>query len=66
MDKDKSKYTILKTAYDFLNRQIALFEKTVEMQLTEYQLLKGIGTFTDASKVQLTKYKDGVYSLINE
>lgn len=66
MDKDKSKYTILKTAYDFLNQQIALFEKTVEMQLAEYQLLEGIGTFTDASKVQLTKYKDGVYSLINE
>lgn len=66
MDKCASKYEILKTAYDFLNRQISQFEKTVEIQVAEYHLLEGLGEFTDAAKVQLTRFQDGVYSLINE
>lgn len=66
MDKSASKYEMLKMAYDFLNRQISRFEKTVEIQVAEYHLLEELGAFTDATKVQLTRFQNGVYSLINE
>ena len=66
MDRYENKYNTLKTAYDFLNQQIFQFEKTVEVQMAEYQLVEALGKFSGASKVQLTHFSDGVYSLINE
>lgn len=66
MNKKDNKYDILRAAYDFLNRQISIFEKTTEMQAAEYHLLKEIGEYTKAKTVQLTRYKDGAYRLVNE
>ena len=61
-----NKYDILKSAYDFLNRQISMFEKTVEIQSAEYHLLKELGEYTKAATVQLTRFQEGSYCLVNE
>ena len=66
MNKKDNKYDILRSAYDFLNRQISMFEKTIEMQAAEYHLLKEIGEYTKAKTVQLTRYNDEKYMLVNE
>lgn len=66
MNKKEEKYDILRSAYEFLNRQISTFEKTVEMQAAEYHLLKEIGEYTKARTVQLTRYNEGQYQLVNE
>ena len=66
MNKRKNKYEILKSAYEFLNRQILQFEKTVEIHTAQYHLLKEIGEYTKATRVQLTRYQDQKYSLVNE
>ena len=66
MNQREDKYEILKSAYDFLNRQISMFEKTVEIHTAQYHLLKEIGKYTKAATVQLTRYHKGSYSLVNE
>lgn len=66
MSKEENRYEILKSAYEFLNQQMSLFERTVELQLAEYRLLKEIGRYVSASKVQLTRYQEGTYILVNE
>lgn len=66
MNKKEEKYDILRSAYEFLNCQIATFEKTVEIQTAEYHLLREIGEYTKARTVQLTRYEDGQYQLVNE
>lgn len=66
MNKSENKYDILKSAYDFLNRQISMFEKTVEIQTAQYQLLEEIGEYTKARTVQLTRFQDGEYLIVNE
>lgn len=66
MNKSENKYDILKSAYDFLNCQISMFEKTVEIQTAQYQLLEGIGEYTKARTVQLTRFRDGEYLIVNE
>lgn len=66
MNKRENKYEILKSAYEFLNRQISQFEKTVEIHTAQYHLLKEIGEYTKATRVQLTRYQDQKYSLVNE
>ncbi len=66
MSREENRYEILKSAHEFLNRQMSLFEKTVELESAEYNLLKEIGAYVDAVKVQLTRYQDGIYSLVNE
>lgn len=66
MNKSENKYDILKSAYDFLNCQISMFEKTVEIQTAQYQLLKEIGKYTKAETVQLTRFQNGEYLIVNE
>lgn len=66
MNKKDNKYDVLRSAYDFLNRQISMFEKTVEIETAEYHLLKEIGEYTKAKTVQLTRYRDREYRLVNE
>ena len=66
MNKSENKYDILKSAYDFLNCQISMFEKTVEIQTAQYQLLEEIGEYTKARTVQLTRFQDGEYLIVNE
>lgn len=66
MNKREDKYEVLKSAYEFLNHQISQFEKTVEIQTAQYHLLKEIGEYTKATRVQLTRYKEQKYSLVNE
>ena len=63
---EKDRYDILKSAYEFLNTQINEFERTVEMQFAEYHLLKELGHYTGSTKVQLTRFVEGEYSLVNE
>lgn len=65
-EQRNDRYDILKSAYEFLNTQINQFEREVEIQFAEYHLLKDIGAYTDASKVQLTRYVEGEYSLVSE
>lgn len=62
----KNDYDMLREAYDFLNRQMSQFEKTVEIEKAEYTLLKELGRYTGADKIQLTKYLDDTYILVNE
>lgn len=66
MNCEENRYKVLKSAYEFLNQQISSFESTVELQSAEYNLLREIGRYVDAMKVQLTRYQDGVYFLVNE
>lgn len=66
MNKREDRYEILKSAYEFLNRQISEFEKTVEIHTAQYHLLKEIGEYTKASRVQLTSYQEQKYALVNE
>ena len=66
MSCKENRYEILKSAYEFLNRQMSLFERTVEIQSAEYRLLKEIGRYVLASKVQLTRYQEKNYFLVNE
>ena len=39
MEHGEKEYRLLKSAYAFLNRQISLYEKTVERKVAEYNLL---------------------------
>ena len=39
MEHGEKEYRLLKSAYAFLNRQISLYEKTVERKVAEYTLL---------------------------
>ena len=66
MSQKEDKYEILKSAYDFLNQQISMFEKTVEIHTAQYHLLEEIGKYTKATTVQLTRYHKEIYSLVNE
>lgn len=66
MHYEGNRYEILKSAYDFLNRQISLFEKNIDINNAEYDLLEEIGVYTKASKVQLTRYYKGLYSLVKQ
>ena len=66
MNQKEDRYYILKSAYDFLNQQISMFEKTVEIHTAQYHLLKEIGKYTKATTVQLTRYHKENYSLVNE
>ncbi len=66
MKQNEKKYDVLRSAYDFLNQQMVQFEKTVEIKLAEFHLLREIGNYTQASKVQLTRYTNEKYLLVNE
>lgn len=48
---EKRNLRLLKSAYAFLNRQISLYEKTVERKVAEYNLLREIGNYTKISEI---------------
>lgn len=66
MKNESDRYELLKRAYDFLGEQIYRFEKTVELQIAEYNLLHAVGEFTGADKVQLLLHYAGEYRLESE
>ncbi len=51
MEHGEKEYRLLKSAYAFLNRQISLYEKTVERKVAEYNLLREIGNYTKISEI---------------
>ena len=46
MSDKENRYEILKSAYEFLNRQISSFESMVELESAEYNLLRDIYLYT--------------------
>ena len=51
MEHGEKEYRLLKSSYAFLNRQISLYEKTVERKVAEYNLLREIGNYTKISGI---------------
>lgn len=66
MKNESDRYELLKKAYDFLGEQIYRFETTVEMQVAEYNLLRAVGEFTAADRVQLCMHYAGEFRLESE